>query len=218
MKLLSVTGIMRALVIAPHPDDETIGAFGLLHHLTRHGTKIRIVVVTDGTASHKSASWPNRRLALKRRAESRLAMRKAGIGAGAIRFLNYPDSQLATIAPPDFARLVHRLSDGPEPDLVIRPTLHDFHSDHQCVARASDSAWPPRVRQLTYRVWPEDPPHHFKPLWRLPLTTGLSRMKAAAIRVYKTQTGLIHDDPDGFCMDRELIARFAGPDEVYGEA
>lgn len=218
MKLLSVSGIRRALVIAPHPDDETIAAFGLLNHLTRQGTKISIVVVTDGTASHKSALWPGQRLALKRRAESRLAMLKVGIAAGAIRFLNYPDSELASIAPQDFERLVRRLSDGPEPDLVIRPTLHDFHSDHQCVARASVSAWPPRVRQVTYRVWPDDQLHHFKPLWRLPLTSDLSRRKAAAIRIYKTQTGLIHDDPDGFCMDRDLIARFSGPDEVFGEA
>src|SRR5437016_2886198 len=38
----------RVLVFAPHPDDETIGAGGLIFRLTRRGAPVRVVFVTNG--------------------------------------------------------------------------------------------------------------------------------------------------------------------------
>ncbi|WP_443029636.1 PIG-L deacetylase family protein, partial [Sphingomonas sp. TX0522] len=37
-------------MIAPHPDDEVIGAAGLIARLRRHGARVRVAVVTDGAA------------------------------------------------------------------------------------------------------------------------------------------------------------------------
>ena len=59
------------LVIAPHPDDETIGAFALMARLRRRGVAVRILVVTDGGASHlASPTWPRRRLIRERQHEN----------------------------------------------------------------------------------------------------------------------------------------------------
>ena len=49
----------RAVIVAPHPDDEVLGTGGLLARLGRLGRELRLVAVTDGTASHPSSScWP----------------------------------------------------------------------------------------------------------------------------------------------------------------
>jgi len=66
----------RAVVVAPHPDDEVLGTGGLLAHLSALGRKVLIVAVTDGTASHPdSPAWPVERLAAVRPQETREALR-----------------------------------------------------------------------------------------------------------------------------------------------
>src|ERR1700754_4701713 len=67
----------RAVVIAPHPDDEVLGTGGLLARLSALGRKVLIVAVTDGTASHPdSPAWPVERLADVRPQETREALQR----------------------------------------------------------------------------------------------------------------------------------------------
>lgn len=218
MKSANLYAVKRALVVAPHPDDETIAAFGLVHHLRERGVHVRVMVVTDGAASHNSRRWPPARLAARRRSETQWAMDKAGVLRGDICFLGWPDSGLETMKVSEEAALDRQLLHGPMPDLVVRPSLADHHADHQKVALACARAFPRRVRQLTYLVWPDEARTGFRPRQRLCLTRQVRDMKFAAIRSYRTQTGLIRDDPDGFCMDRALMARFTRPSEAFGEA
>ncbi|MCB8835087.1 PIG-L family deacetylase, partial [Escherichia coli] len=85
-------------MIAPHPDDEVIGAAGLIARLRRHGARVRVAVVTDGAASHRgSRQWPRARLVAARQRESLHALRRLGIVAGDVSFLNLPDGQLPSI-------------------------------------------------------------------------------------------------------------------------
>ena len=42
----------RFLLLAAHPDDETLGAGGLLARLARDGVRCDVVVLTDGEGSH----------------------------------------------------------------------------------------------------------------------------------------------------------------------
>lgn len=208
------TPLRKVIVVAPHPDDETIGAFGLMRHMIRRGAAVGVTLVTDGSASHpNSRAWPPARLARTRRRETLAAVRLAGLFAGSVRFLNYPDGTLPELDASGLRLLSARLAAGPQPDLVIRPSLCDTHPDHRIVAETSRLAWPPVVPQITYQVWPEGrcPPggRPFRLGPDLPV-------KRSALRLYRTQTGLITDDPTGFCMDRDLLRSFSGPAEWYG--
>jgi len=40
----------RLLVLAPHPDDEVLGAAGMIEAAVRRGADVRVVVATDGEA------------------------------------------------------------------------------------------------------------------------------------------------------------------------
>ncbi len=66
----------RAVIVAPHPDDEVLGCGGLLQHLLALGRPVQLISVTDGTASHPgSRQWPAERLAAERPRESAEALR-----------------------------------------------------------------------------------------------------------------------------------------------
>ena len=49
----------RAVIIAPHPDDEVLGCGGLMQGLAALCRPIQLISVTDGSASHPgSRRWP----------------------------------------------------------------------------------------------------------------------------------------------------------------
>ncbi|MFN8543420.1 MAG: PIG-L family deacetylase [Candidatus Binatia bacterium] len=94
----------RVLVVAPHPDDETIAAGGLITRLTARGAPVTVVFVTDGDgwqwAVQANVGRPDvgpedyRALGVRREGEARQAARALGLADGALRFLRFPDGGL----------------------------------------------------------------------------------------------------------------------------
>ena len=48
---LAIPAVSSAIVVAPHPDDEILGAAGLLQVLAGRGVPVQVCAVTDGEAS-----------------------------------------------------------------------------------------------------------------------------------------------------------------------
>ena len=87
-------GVERLIVIASHPDDETLGAAGLMSRVHRDGGRVTVVVATDGEASHPDSPTHSRaQLAMIRREEVRRAVRIVAPSAD-VHFLQLPDSGL----------------------------------------------------------------------------------------------------------------------------
>lgn len=202
----------EVLVVAPHPDDEAIGAFGLMAALARRGARLRVLVVSDGAASHpESRAWPPARLVSERRRETRRAMAALGIAPDRIRFLGLPDGALAEPEAKLEQRLARVMRQMPPPDLIVTPVVDDAHADHRAVAHAVG-----RVRarhRLGYRVWPLAPDRAYRLALRLDLRTRT--IKRRALRSYRTQAGLITDSPTGMTMTHHHLRAFAGPAERF---
>ncbi|WP_353250547.1 PIG-L family deacetylase [Salinisphaera sp. T31B1] len=203
--------------MAPHPDDDVIAAFGLIRRLRSQGTHVHVIVVTDGAASHRhSQRWPAPRLRMARRAECRRGLARAGVHAHRVRFLDYPDGSLGAFDDVDTRGLARALTRTRSPDLLVLPSANDDHPDHRRVAAAAALAWPRCRRRLSYLVWPRAEGRSSPTRYTLALDSVTVHMKRAAILCHRTQTGLIDDDPTGFCMDTATIARFARPIERFG--
>ena len=204
----------RALIVAPHPDDETIGAFGLISLLVRRGTAVLVLVATDGCASHPhSRRWPPRRLARERQRETRRAMRTISVSAARIRFLDLPDGRLP--ARRDAQARIARAIRQAAADLVVGPVANDDHADHRVVASAMQTARRAGARHLAYPVWPLA--RRTRYARHLPLGAALTAAKRRAVRSYRTQTGRIPDDPTGFALSAAKIAGFSRPVELFVE-
>nr|WP_246617150.1 PIG-L family deacetylase [Sphingomonas yunnanensis] len=203
------------LVVAPHPDDEAIAAHALITRLARRGTRAAVLVVSDGAASHPgSRAWPRARLVRERRRETRRVMRRIGVAAGAITFLDLPDGRLA-----DHAAAVRRgvgraVAALPAPLLALAPSIGDAHPDHRVVAAAARPR--PGVRWWRYPVWPAG--QQLRGARALPLSAQERLAKRHAIRGYRTQAGRITDDPRGFAMTAHQIRAFSRPRELFAAA
>lgn len=163
--------MMRALVLAPHPDDEVVGCGGSIAKLSAAGHHVAVAYVTSGEAGsldHSAAA-----LAALREAEAVASC--AVLGVGARHFLRRPDGYVAADAV--LLAEITRLIRAERPDRLYLPHVAEAHPDHRVVgAVAVDAAgraggpWfadcgaPWRVATLlAYEVWtPLQQPSYFE--------------------------------------------------------
>lgn len=130
----------RAVIIAPHPDDEVLGSGGLLQLLARLGRSVLIISVTDGCASHPgSRRWPASRLSVVRPQESAEALRRLGLPLHSLQWIRggFDDSAVAA----QETELVDFLGRYLRPnDVVFTTWREDGHTDHETVGRAAAAA------------------------------------------------------------------------------
>ncbi len=224
MVLDDIIGPGPVLILAPHPDDETLGCGGLIAECCAAGRPPFVLVVTDGAGSHPhSTSHPSSRLRAIREGEARQAVALLGLPADRIGFLGLPD----TAAPhdgPGFDRAVAAIvacAAQTGCTSIAAPWRFDPHGDHLAVhfmaeAAASSSG----LRHVAYPVWgwtlPQDEPLATRIAGaRLDIERHLPA-KRRAIAAHASQHGkLIVDDPDGFVLPPAMLALFDVPYEVF---
>jgi LmbE family N-acetylglucosaminyl deacetylase len=218
------------LVVAPHPDDESLGCGGAIALLRRHSVPVWTLFVTDGAASHtRSVRYPPPALAALREEEALAALSALGVKPDAVTFLRMPDRALPTPDSPEYVAPVKHVREiiaERAPQTVLLPWRRDPHPDHRGAAQLVRAALaqlplPPRV--LEYPIWlwhlaqPGDgPAPHEVIAWRLDIAPVLEE-KRAAIAAHRSQTIGLADDPSGFRLTSDLLAPFVRPWELYFE-
>lgn len=225
----TVEKMRKILIVAPHPDDETLGCGGLISLASKTGAEFYVVFVTDGAGSHRnSVDWPPARLAAQREKEACHALACLGIADAKRHFLRLPDANMPVPETAPWQRAVDVIGQIAEsflPDLVILPWRRDPHCDHRAswvlAQRAlAQAALSPDI--LEYAIWldeigsPEDRPSaNEAELVGLYVGDVLTRKRAAIAAHLSQTTDLIADDPSGFQLSAQTIARLTQPTEVY---
>lgn len=215
------------LVVAPHPDDESLGCGGLIAACRAAGLPVTIVVVSDGAGSH-----PNSRLfaapclAELRRGEALEAARRLGVPAAAVHFLDLPDRFVPADGPEAERAAAVITALGADADVVLVSWRHDPHTDHRAsfALAAAATRRLPGATLWEYPIWGLTLPPETM-LYGPPVTGVRVRIephlapKRRAIAAHASQTtDLIPDDPAGFCLSPEMLARFEAPEIFLGPA
>ncbi|MEX5684579.1 MULTISPECIES: PIG-L deacetylase family protein [Pseudomonas] len=130
----------RAVIIAPHPDDEVLGCGGFLQLLAAANRALQLISVTDGSASHPgSRRWPVERLSAVRPQESAEALRRLGLPLHSLKWLRggFADSRVAA-RETELSEFIERHLCAN--DVVFTTWREDGHCDHEAVGRASVDA------------------------------------------------------------------------------
>jgi LmbE family N-acetylglucosaminyl deacetylase len=147
----STTATRSALVLAPHPDDETLGCGATILRKVAAGTPVHVLVVTDGRHSHRSASLPPLELAELRRKEMAQAAERLGLAGTALSWAGFEDGTVAEHEA-ELAALVGRLVAEYRFDEVFATCADEPHPDHAAVGRAARRG-AGSARVLEYPVW-----------------------------------------------------------------
>lgn len=155
------------LVVAPHPDDEVLGAGALIAAAVRARVPVLVLAVTDGTGSHPHID-PDR-LGSIRAAESERALAElaaltpkarcdeptAAVPPPRIVRLGLPDGHVAAHEDALTEHIVEQLSQLPPGAVVAAPVRDDGHPDHDAAGRAAlqSIGRVPTASLVEYPVW-----------------------------------------------------------------
>ncbi|QMU76704.1 PIG-L family deacetylase [Streptacidiphilus sp. PB12-B1b] len=217
---LDLSGLRRVLVVAAHPDDEVLGLGGTLAALAAAGTRLRLVAVTDGEASHPHSSSPVAAdLARVRTDETARALAALGADGAEVVRLRLPDTRVGLHE----AELVQQLAELAEGfDVCAAPWRGDVHADHEAAGRAAVAAGAlTGVPVLQYPVWawhwarPGDLRVPWRRAARIPLDREARERKRAALDCFASQIRPIGDEPaDAAVLPPEELAHFVRDFEV----
>jgi LmbE family N-acetylglucosaminyl deacetylase len=187
---MTMPEIRRMLVVAPHPDDEILGAGGTMARFARAGGHVTVLTV----AAHMPPLYPpdvhERTVAEARRAH-------AIVGAKESIFLDYPAVCLAETPTHEFNRSIQEVVNRLEPHVVLLP-YPDRHVDHRLVFEGAMVAVRPVGRGRSAKMvaayetlsethW--NAPHlepNFTPNWCVDIT-GVIDTKVEAMACYASQ-------------------------------
>ena len=215
-----------ALVIAPHPDDETLGCGGLLAAKVRAGHEVLVVFVTDGSGSHPHhpALDPGE-LARRRRTEAALALGNLGVRADQTRFMEVKDGSLAHLDAGEAATLTGKITDlirEFEPAEVFVTWRDDGSSEHSAACRITVGALAAAGggRLLEYPVWAWWNPLRLRRRFGMPDSNLRLRLgpllpaKVRALASHRTQTEATPPWPEPV-LPEAIRRACCGPDEFF---
>ena len=117
---------MNILILAAHPDDESVGMGGTIKKLSKKNN-IHLCVLTEGV----SAQYNDKKMILERRN----ACKKSGkiLGISNYTFLDFPDMKLDSIPHLEINRELEKIIKKFNPKIVYTTSRHDINKDHQIV-------------------------------------------------------------------------------------
>ena len=217
------------LIVAPHPDDESLGCGGVIALLRQSRIEVTIAVMSDGTLSHpNSKTFPANRLRELRETELAEAAQILGVERDGIIFFRYPDRGVPDKTQPSFgvaAEQMRRLIVDRGIETIFVPWRRDPHPDHRAAYDIVAASMDGGIRVIEYPIWmdhlasPDDlPTANEVSVLRVDISSVLE-IKRRAVMAHRSQTSdLINDDPDGFRLEADILEGFITSSESYFEA
>ena len=217
---LDLAGIERITVIAAHPDDETLGAGGLLTECAKLGIPTQVIVVTDGAGSHPRSTAVSRgQLAVIRQRELFLAISELA-PEGEVIMLGFADGETDVSRAAIAEALRRAIVPG---STLVSPWAGDGHRDHRVVAEVCIALAAERhATLLAYPIWmwhwasPGDESVPWPSAVSLALSDSTLEAKRRAISRHVSQVvGVGGGDGEGPVIAPDFAAHFDRDRELF---
>ena len=229
------------LIVAPHPDDETLGCGGAIALLRQLDVAVKVLIVSDGTKSHPNSKiYPPTALKELRERESLAALAVLGVAPNSVTFLGMPDGAVPNLDREIGSRdggtkrgkferaiaLCQQYLKNIKPSTVFLPWRNDPHPDHRAcwqlvVTAIKNANNHPHIIEYPIWDWDTEQRGDFPEsivAWRFDIDSVLE-LKKKAIAKYQSQiSDLIKDDPQGFRLTPQMLQNFTQPWEIYLKA
>ncbi len=119
----------KILVIAPHPDDETLGCGGTILRHKNEGDEVHWLIVTN--YSENDDAYITRQKEIQDVAKA--------YNFDSTLKLNIETTKLDSILMSDLIKLFKIQIEKIKPNIIYAPYINDVHTDHQIIAKAVNS-------------------------------------------------------------------------------
>ena len=165
------------LILSPHTDDGELGAGGTMSRLARDGARLVYVAFSQGSAIDR---------------EVLAATSVLGVEMRDVVVFRYPTRMFVAKRQAILQDIIH-LKEKYQPDLVLCPSPHDTHQDHEVVSREAQRAFKDRT-MLGYELPWNNLVFESRCYW--PLSKDDVQAKIKAIGKYKTQRNRAYTRPE----------------------
>jgi LmbE family N-acetylglucosaminyl deacetylase len=107
LQSIDLEDVQRLMIIAPHPDDESLGTAGLIQAVLEKGGNVQVVIVTNGDGQAAGPVFSDAKILLnpnsyitygrERQKETLKALSVLGVSKDKVIFLGYPDGKLKNL-------------------------------------------------------------------------------------------------------------------------
>ena len=140
-----LTGLERALVLAPHTHHGEVGGGGPMARLVEAGCEVRYVAFSIATRSLPAGFAPDTLAREVREATAELGIPDSHLTVHDFDVRTFPERRQ------DILELLVGLWEEWRPDVVFQPSHHDVHQDHQTIAQEGLRAFK-RTTILGYEI------------------------------------------------------------------
>lgn len=217
---VSFSNQTRMLVVAPHPDDETLATGLLIQQVLAAGGKVSVLLLTSGDNNPWPQRWLERRWRIGDVGRQRWGQRRYHEVVHALHSLGVAEASLHSLAWPDLGVTERLLAEPREavsavaaviaacrPNLIVFPALGDQHPDHSAahvLVRLTLHQQADKPQLLTYWV------HGTKP------TAGWIEIRGTAAQQLGKRTALSAHRTQ-LALSRKRLYRLASGPERYVE-
>jgi LmbE family N-acetylglucosaminyl deacetylase len=135
------------LVVAPHPDDEVLGAGGAIARFVAEGRDVFVTIVTKGGPPLFEEGFIERGRREALEAHAALGVTKTFFLEG------FPAALLDTVPLASLNAGIEEVVDEVEPQLILGPFHGDLHADHRKIAESCMVAARPNGRRRVGAIW-----------------------------------------------------------------
>lgn len=214
-------GVERLVVVAAHPDDETLGAGGLIALADARDIQVNVVLLTAGEASHPGSPTHTREeLTSVRLEEFRQAL--AGLAPlASTTFLGLSDGEVEHGRDAAIEAVVDVIGRHGQVTLVAAPWRRDGHADHDAAGHiAAIAAQRTDARLVEYPIWlwhwgcPDQAP--WGELRRVPLTAEARARKLRAMAEHRSQVAALSPaEGDEAILHQGMLRHFERDHETF---
>ena len=176
----------RVLVVAPHPDDETIGMGGTIAKLVSLSIPVRVIFMSNGVTSRDV----DRETVESRNRAARNAMDVLGVDD--FNFFDFPDNRFDSLPILEIAKLLESEVSNFRPTVVFAPYRYDLNIDHQIASEATSIAVRPKLSNnvrlyLNYEILSSTGWNHAAPVFSPTVFVDIQNywsLKLSALQAY----------------------------------
>lgn len=187
------------LVVAAHPDDEVLGCGGTIARLASEGHDVYVAILGEGiTSRYDKCEQADPALTEELRNRTRQVSRLLGIKE--LFLYDLPDNRFDTVPLLDIVKVIERLTDRLQPQIVYTHHCGDLNIDHAITHRAVMTSTRPIVNHPVKDIYAFEVPSstewsfgQFKPAFQPNVFMDIGTLletKIQALQIYESESRL----------------------------
>lgn len=184
----------KILIVAAHPDDEILGCGGTAARYVSEGHEVYTAILGEGITSRDDTRQRDKREAEIAQLKQQIEDANGVIGVKEVFSFDLPDNRFDSVPLLDVVKVVEKVKNKVEPDIIFTHYPGDLNIDHQVAYRAVLTAARPLEGETVKEIYAFEVLSSTE--WNYPLSfspdtyfdiTGSIDAKIAAMGKYKTE-------------------------------